>query len=52
MVVFQALLEGLVLEVHVTNKEAVQAGSDPQVEIYTQFGSQVSTGSNSVCTLH
>lgn len=42
MVVLQALVEGMVLEVHVTNRQALESGSTPQVEIYTQFGSQVS----------
>ena len=41
MVVLQALVEGMVLEVHVTNRQALESGSTPQVEIYTQFGSQV-----------
>ena len=41
MVVLQALVEGMVLEVHVTNRQALETGSTPTVEIYTQFGSQV-----------
>lgn len=42
MVVLQALVEGMVLEVHVTNRLALSTGdTTPLVEIYTQFGSQV-----------
>ena len=42
MVVLQALVEGMVLEVHVTNRLALSTGATtPLVEIYTQFGSQV-----------
>ena len=44
MVVLQALVEGMVLEVHVTNRQALDSTTKtplPLVEIYTQFGSQV-----------
>ena len=43
MVILQALVEGMVLEVHVTNRQGLQteATNTPLVEIYTQFGSQV-----------
>ena len=41
MVVLQALVEGMVLEVHVTNRQELETGSTPLVEVYTQFGSQV-----------
>ena len=43
MVVLQALIEGMVLEVHVTNRQSLETESTavPLVEIYTQFGSQV-----------
>ena len=43
MVVLQALVEGMVLEVHVTNRQELENGSTPLVEVYTQFGSQVYT---------
>lgn len=46
MVVLQALVEGMVLEVHVTNRQGLEAGSTPLVEIYTQFGSQVNVAEN------
>ena len=41
MVVLQALVEGMVLEVHVTDRQALATEATPLVEIYTQFGSQV-----------
>ena len=43
MVVLQALVEGMVLEVHVTNRQSLEteAATVPLVEVYTQFGSQV-----------
>ena len=40
MVVLQALVEGMVLEVHVVDRPT-SPGSVPAVEVYTQFGSQV-----------
>ena len=40
MVVLQALVEGMVLEVHVVDRPTTP-GSVPAVEVYTQFGSQV-----------
>ena len=45
MVVLQALVEGMVLEVHVTNRQSLEteAATVPLVEVYTQFGSQVPT---------
>ena len=45
MVVLQALVEGMVLEVHITNRQTLETESTsvPLVEIYTQFGSQVYT---------